>query len=386
MDHSKQNSSLLLHLLKSLSRVPIIVVTALLACGTGTRTISAESDPAKDALRVAVVVPLSGPVAEYGRALKNGLILAQEEHPQLLAALRITFEDSRYDNQSAVSIVNKVAGEKSADLMYLWGYGPVQAAAPVAEARKLPLIAVSGEQGIDNGKRFVFRFCYRIEQFSEQLLRYLRSRGLKRFGFVKTEMAYMNSILAGMRSRLHSDEEIIEDSYLMGEQDFRISIERLKSKKVDAVGVFLVTGQVSQFFRQARDLHYQVLFFGASTFENKNEIAQAQGMMEGAVFPALDVDNGFRARYMKRFGDEVQLGWAANAYDFAMLSALRKDKLKDQVIKGGDIFEEYRDLKEYHGVEGMLIFKENAAGENEIHFPLVLKKIKGAGFETVGVP
>jgi len=51
-------------------------------------------------LVVGVSLALSGPVAEYGEALRNGIELAREEHSDLLSDIRFLYEDDRYDGRS----------------------------------------------------------------------------------------------------------------------------------------------------------------------------------------------------------------------------------------------------------------------------------------------
>jgi len=46
-------------------------------------------------VKVGFILPLSGPVSEYGVAAQNGVALAKEEHPDLFENVELVFDDSR---------------------------------------------------------------------------------------------------------------------------------------------------------------------------------------------------------------------------------------------------------------------------------------------------
>ena len=72
----------------------------------------AETD---NAFKVGVILPLSGPLAEYGVAASNGFKLAQAERPELFKNIQFLMDDSQYDNKKAISSYQafRMAGDKS---------------------------------------------------------------------------------------------------------------------------------------------------------------------------------------------------------------------------------------------------------------------------------
>lgn len=63
--------------------------------------------------KVGVIVPLSGPLAEYGMAIVNGITLAKEQYPEKLKSRDFSIEDSAYKTTQALAAFNKfhVSGE-----------------------------------------------------------------------------------------------------------------------------------------------------------------------------------------------------------------------------------------------------------------------------------
>ena len=60
--------------------------------------------------------------------------------------------------------------------------------------------------------------------------------------------------------------------------------------------------------------------------------------MDGSVFVHNYVTDEFRDKYESHYGDDIQIPWAANAYDFAMLvgdkfGSLNKQINVDKVLK-----------------------------------------------------
>lgn len=339
---------------------------------------------ADDKITISVVIPLSGPVAEYGVAIKNGFELAQKKNSSLFDNLNFSYEDHRYDNTTTISIINQLASEKKISLVYLWGYGMCQAAVPIADTRKLAVMAVTAEEKINVGREYILRFSCRAEQLSQAILKYLRSKNYRKIGLIKTNIAYINSIIDGMKANLKSDESIEEiDSFQVLDADFRSTILKLKQKSFDVLGVLLVTNQVSEFFKQANTLAYKFNAFGASPFESVSEIKKANGLMQGAVFPGLDVQDNFRKEYLETYGNDIQLGWAANAYDFSLLAGSIANKFKGQKISRLEFLNEFKKISSFDGAEGHVFYKEDSSLGNGFEFPVVMKIVGKDDFSVV---
>jgi ABC-type branched-subunit amino acid transport system substrate-binding protein len=215
------------------------------------------------------------------------------------------------------------------------------------------------------------------------LLRHLRSKGLRRLGIVKTEHVFFNSLVDGMRVGLAAGESMeIIDTFQFIDNDFRSALSRLKAGRYDAVGVFLVSGQVSQFYRQAAALHMDTPTFGTDFFESQTEIGQAGPLINGAFFPAIDVSESFKREYREKYGNDLQVSHAGHAYDFAMLLA---QALRPQDILDWNPAEFLRHVKKLglqHGVTGDFQYMDEADGGG-FEFPIKMKIIKDQKVESV---
>ena len=104
--------------------------------------------------------------------------------------------------------------------------------------------------------------------------------------------------------------------------------------------------------------------------------------MDGAVYAHNIVTDEFRRRYTARFGNDYQIAYAANAYEFARLTA-------DLFGEGGQkpsadaILEAYRSAKPRQGAAGETAPVRDAEGVY-FKFPIAVKRIRGEQVEAVG--
>ena len=136
--------------------------------------------------KVGVSLPLTGDLAEYGVAVRNGIELAQSKFPNEFRRLSLDFQDNRYDAKTALAILTQFEGQ-GVDLIYSWGEVPFNAIAPVAEARRLALTAYSLDNTAAKNSRFIVLTSNDPRSLTAPLMRALRVSGAKRFGIVKME-------------------------------------------------------------------------------------------------------------------------------------------------------------------------------------------------------
>ena len=312
--------------------------------------------------RVGVIIPLTGPLSQYGEATRNGIELARLENLEALGAIRFLYEDSQYDSKVAVPAFHKLRQADGASLVFVWGTGPTQALAPLAETYRMPLVAQTTESGISQGRKYVVRFSIYAEQYSIALLEYLRARGLSRFCVLKDEFAFFDQVVTGMQQHLKPGESIeIMDSVVPQERDFRSLIAKMKGRNLDAAGIFLLSGQVGPFFSQAAALGMSKPIFGADTFDSPNEAALLRGYPAEVIYPHIFYTEKFRSSYTRRFGSDSLLSFAALAYDFA-LAAGQSLRGNDSGADGAAIAEAFKAVNLPAGATGHTRYVDEGGG------------------------
>lgn len=350
--------------------------------------IAAADEPPKFVIGVSLA--LSGPFAEYGVAVQHGIELARSENPAALAPINFVFEDDGYEPKRTVGAISKLRDIDGASLLFVWGNEPALGAAPVAERLKIPTLVVAQHPQAGAGYRYVIRFINPAEDFSLALLKYLRTQPSytlspkpRRFEVVKAEISFFNILLDEFSKGLTAEESIsIVDTYTPKDTDFRPTILKLKSLKADNLGVYLVPPQIEPFFRQAAELDFHPQVFGASPFESSIVIKSALGAMEGAVFSHISALPEFQRRYEQRFGDDVQVAYAAQAYDFAVLCAElfgRADSIRD----ADSIVTALTSIDRRSGSLGSYRVRKDTPSGTYFEFPVAVKKIESGRIVTV---
>ncbi|MBI5126632.1 MAG: ABC transporter substrate-binding protein [Candidatus Taylorbacteria bacterium] len=298
-------------------------------------------------IKIGVIAPLSGPLAEYGEAFQNGIILAQEKLKN--NKLQFVFEDSAYDSGKAIAAFNKLKDFDKVNVIINWGDPTSQAIAPLVKTNSIPFIAVTTIPSVAEQSPYIIRTLNRSEDAAGATWEYLRSKNFKNVGIVKLETPYFNSLVDSLIKTKQTDEKVtIIDTYLsFGDKDFRTSISKIKNtSKYDVIGVFLAGGQISQFYKQASTLEMKTPTFGTDFFESQSDIDAAGTTMNGVVYVNYDVSDDFRTEYQNRFKNISQIAYAGNGYDTVMMLNSIPDADKDSVINT------LKAVKDYSGVVG----------------------------------
>jgi branched-chain amino acid transport system substrate-binding protein len=376
MDFSQSAGHLIMLSQKILSSISSLVLslTSIMLMGIGNSPVAL----AQEQIKIGVSAPLTGDLAQYGAAVRHGIELAVSEDSSSFKSLDFVFEDNQYKGSKAVSAFQKLTNVDAVKVIYNWGEPTLHAIAPIAETNKVPVVAMSLDPVPAIGKRYIIRSINYSEQYAVKLLGYLRIKGLKKIAIINTEDPFLNSMIAGLKKHLSRDESLeVIASVNPEDQDFKSQIARLKTRTFDVVGVYLFTGQVSQFYRQARALVFKTPTFGTDFFESKTEILQAQGGLDGAFYPNIDVPKSFAADYLQRYGDDAQIAYAYNSYSFAKVSAVLLQNAGYK-LTSDEIMKLYENPPKNLGFS----FADTKDGGRFYDFPIVIKQIKGNEIET----
>lgn len=333
--------------------------------------------------RIGLILTLSGSWQEFGIAQQQAVGLAQQDRPDMLKTVKFIFEDDAYSGKNAVAAFMKLVERDRVNAVFIFGVDPSLAVAPIAEQYKVPLFVSALDPRIAIGRRFVIRTINPALDHATVMARYLVSQNYKKIGLVKTEGSFFEVMANSLLKCLPPDVEVnVAGNHLPNETDYKSTIIRLKNATPDAVGAYLDPKQVLTFFRQRRELHLTQPVFGPTTLQSRSTIADAAGAMDGAVFAHNFVDEEFRQRYIANFGNDYQIPWAANAYDFATLAG---ELLSRGETTGEGILQAASKIPERRGVGGLYHFVEQAAGDKFFRYPIGIYRIFGDDYHLLKV-
>lgn len=340
-----------------------------------------SSQAQTEKFKFGISAPLSGALAEYGTAVKNGILLAKEDKPDSFDKIELVIEDSQWDAKTAVLTFNWLKNIKKVNIVYNWGNPTSEAIAPLAERSKFPLLTMSSDGSITKDGGYIIRTVNSGEELGALLGGYVKSKNFKSVGAVLAENSYVQTLYNGLEKSLKGSSTKLElfEKYKNDERDFKISIAKLKQKKFDGLAVFLISGQVRTFFKQMQGLDFKIPTFGEDSFGSKSEIEASGPLIEGAVFPDLAVKDQFHKRYLERFGDDVQVAFAANAYDVATLVAENFSDTEAPKLTSEQILERLKKAKPISGAHGAFKYENTPDYGPAFSSGMVLRKIENGG-------
>jgi branched-chain amino acid transport system substrate-binding protein len=328
--------------------------------------------------RLGVSCPLSGVLAEYGTAVRNGIELARTERPEVFSRVEVIYEDSQWDPKTAIGAFRVLTTQKGADLVFNWGNPTSEAIAPLAERGGVATIVMSSDPSISKGKRFVTRSINASTELGQVIAREVQRRGFSSIGVVLAENSSVRGVVAGLEQSLPSTTTVtVVDRVPLDAQDFRSVISKMKSRNYDALGVMLISGQISAFYRQMKAQNFERPSFGADFLDSRAELAAAGPAVEGAFHPNFDVTDDFRSKYLAAFKNDSQIPFAANAYDVVNLAANLFATTPVEKLSPQSVVEAIRAVRNYKGANGDMSV---VAGEGQDYFfqyPLIRKEARG---------
>lgn len=354
-----------------------LLVSALMACFLLVAGLPAEEG--EKALKLAVIIPLSGQLASWGTYVRHGLDLAYEQLPaSAKKSLKIVYEDDQFDPKQTLSAYQRHASQEGVDAVFVVGSPTALAVAPLMEKRKQVLVAIgASDPAIVQGRNYSFIHWVIPPVLGKAVAMELVRRDFKRIAFVTAEasgaIADAQAAIEALKAMGKEDRVVYNQSFDKGQTDFRAPLQLLKKQNPDAIVMVLFPGGLSAFAKQARQLDLRAEFVGMETFEDPAEIEAAQGALLNAWYVnATDPGADFTQLYQAKF--KSQPGWAsANSYDALML-------IGQAIAQGATDAEALRswlaNLKDYRGACGTY----SASGDNRFLLPAALKRVTASGF------
>lgn len=339
---------------------------------------NAESAP----FRVGVVLPLSGDMKEYGTAALRGIEMARKDLQDRLGNVEFEYEDGRYDPASATRATQFLLSQGPLDTLFIWGDYPAEALVPLAEKQGIPTFVGTITSDLVKGSNYSVRFISSADDFTAPLYQYMNQKGLKKVAIVFTQDPYCVKLTNSIRRNISAENLVDVEEVDMEETDFRSIISRMRRTNPDVVAVYLMPGQTGTFFRQAKGLQFEPVFFGGDTFESETEIKGAEGAMEGAIYSDNIVLPGFKTRYIEEFKNDSQITYAANGYAFVELIAGTLAR-KSAPVAAPDIMSVYRSAGTINSKAAGDFSFSSADGDVTFRFPVGLKQVKGASHVTL---
>ncbi|MBX7144941.1 MAG: ABC transporter substrate-binding protein [Oligoflexia bacterium] len=327
-------------------------------------------------LRVGFIGAFSGPGREYGEASKNGFELARSDLGA--DAFDVIYEDDQFTPSKTVAAFNKLVDIDKVDVLISIGSSPSKVIAPLAEKKKVPLIAWASDTAVARGYNFVLRSWVSGEQEGQRIAQEASQRGYRRIALLIATSDYARSVQDGIKSTVPAGQLVLNEEYDGAAQDFKPFLLKVRAKEVEALGLCVNPGQSGLVAKQAISLGLKLAYFGCEMLHDKNEALLANGALEGAWFVTGAIEHDFSARYLEKVGNDSVISGAAIHYDVAKLVAYASRGTVD----GQSLMRALLGSGPRKGAVGSFTVRERD-GDRWMDVHLTVRQIKGTGFEDI---
>jgi branched-chain amino acid transport system substrate-binding protein len=342
-------------------------------------------DPKSAPLRLGMISPLTGDYAVYGQHIKRGVELAQEDLASKGVETEIYYEDACLPAQ-AVGAINKLTSLNKIDAL-VGSYCVVGMIPSVSILEKARVIAfhtsVVPQEMLDSGQ-YVFSTNARIGDEATKLAEYAFNELSAR----KAAILYLTTQW-GEEYQQYFVKRFTElggaiidiETSLIGVNDFRSELTRIKSRNPDVVFLAHVGVNLANALKQASQLGFKTPFVTVNEAEEQEVIASAKNYAEGIKFfapePITETEEmkKFDTEFRQRFNRDTH-PLSRHAYDATMLAgsvlaACRHDyECADKKLYA---------IKDYSGATGKFSIQTDGGTMREF----VLKTIKDGHFVKV---
>ncbi|MBW2990239.1 ABC transporter substrate-binding protein [Candidatus Woesearchaeota archaeon] len=350
----------------------IFAVFLITACNAPTGEVVKEEDRV---VKFGVIASLTGEAAQWGEALKNGMIIAQKELAIKDTHFKYEFviEDDQLQNAKTVSAFHKLNGVDKINALVSFSSGSGNAIAPLAEQNQVITCSVASDPAIVKDRKYVFKHWVTPEAEAEKYVEELDRRELKTVGMISTNQQGVLAVFLELEKRLGNRivfNEVIDPDI----KDFRTEITKLKQINPDTLYTAMLPGQVTPLMRQLEEMNYQGDVSNIETFEYEEA---AIPYLEGRWYINTAEEKGhFKEIYEAEYGEKPLVA-SGNAYDCIMLivEAYEKAKTKNPDL----VVRELHKIKDYEGALGTLYIDD----ENSVQSPAVVKEVRNGEFVVV---
>ncbi len=265
-----------------------LLMLFVLSCGTKNEAKGANANG--DVIKIGVIGPLTGEVAQYGIATIDGFKLKVDE---INAAggingkkIELIIQDSKGDAQEAVNIFKKMVSQDKVNLVV----GEIISSASLAvsdlaQSAKVPMITPTGTNfDITKGKDYVFRTTFTDPYQGVVIAKYAKTKGIKSVAMLSnTSSDYAVGLAAAFKEQAAKEGiTVIEEKYTKDDKDFKSILTKIKAQNPEAIFIPDYYNVIGLILTQANELGLKTQYLGGDGWDGIQENFAAAA--EGAVF------------------------------------------------------------------------------------------------------
>ena len=363
------------------SRAGLLAVLAVVASAS---LMPAQAQVAQgEPYRIGIILPMTGPTADYGTDFNRGAVLAEEEINATGGIkgrpIKLVLGDSKNQPKDGVAEFKRMIEIEKVPAIISTMTGVILPQFALSREANTPMIAVGAiTPELRKGGPTVFSNFPLADDEEREIAEY----AFKTLGLKTAAVIYENSSYGKTLSAIFIEEYkklggtiVAEETIEKGGRDFRSQITRIGALKPPLIVAYAYYAEAGLIMRQAAELRVQAQFMSHGSVQNDAfaEIGgpAANGFISGS--PRWDSDapqvKAFIDRYQKKYGKQPDL-YGPYFYDAVRMYAAAIEKggyTKEGIRKA------LKELKDFPGVNGVM----NFGPDNVVLLPLRFVRLEG---------
>lgn len=244
-------------------------------------------------VKVALVLPATGPVTQYGDMVRVGALTAMEQINAAASATGTRIElveiDDACEPKQAVAVANRVVSQ---GIKFVVGHvcsGATVAASAIYDDEGVLMIspaATAPQLTEAKLRQFIFRTMGRDDQQGPAAANYIADKlHPKKIAILHDKQSYGQGVAESVRTTLLARKVPVAlfEGIGAGDSDYSAVITKLKAQGIDLVYYGGYHPEMGLLMRQAREQGVKIQFFGPEGAGNKNLNAIAGAAAEGML-------------------------------------------------------------------------------------------------------
>jgi branched-chain amino acid transport system substrate-binding protein len=253
---------------------PLHVVAAAALCVASLASQAQSQGVSKDEILVGSIQDLSGPIAAFGKAVRQGMLLRVEEANEQGGIhgrkLKLIVEDDGYDPKKAVLAAQKLVNQDKVFIVVAHtGTAQNNAAMPIQFEKNvinfMPVTAAREMYEPLNRLKYSFAVTY-YDQMRTWLPKMVKDKGAKKVCTIYQDDEFGLEVMRGAEAGLKTlNMEFTEKtSYKRGATDFSSQVARMKGAGCDLVVLGTIIRETIGTIGEARKTGFNPTFLGSS--------------------------------------------------------------------------------------------------------------------------
>src|SRR5437660_7224792 len=211
---------------------------------------------AEDAVKIGLIVPMTGGQASTGKQLDNAVKLYMQQHGDTVAGkkIEVILKDDAAVPDNTKRLAQELIVNDKVHLLAGFGITPTAlAAAPLVTQAKIPeIVMLAGTSIITERSPYIVRTSFTLAQSSTIIGDWAAKNGIKKVATLTSDYAPGNDALQFFKEYFTAGGgEIVEEVKVpLTNPDFAPFLQRMRDAKPDAMFVFVPGGQGGNFMKQ----------------------------------------------------------------------------------------------------------------------------------------